>query len=135
MKYLLKKSFFIFLFVAAFLQSSNILSTKISGNVDSIVEISPGYSFYGHALWCAESKQYSEGGISFTWPYGFTQAPTVLVSVSSPTYSLSGQVVPIVVDNSVSGCTVYVNVGTMSAVGEGGGSFTVHVFAIQPNEE
>lgn len=134
MKYVLKKGFFIFLFVAALLQSSIILPTQLSGNIDSIVEISPGYSFYGHAFWCAESKQYSEGGISFTWPSGFTQAPTVLASVSSPTYSLSGQVVPIVVDNSVNGCTVYVNIGTMSAVGEGGDSFTVHIFAIQPNE-
>lgn len=107
-------------------------ATSIHGTITTVTEVAPGFFNYGTALWFSQTQSYTEGGVTFTWPSDFTGTPAVMVSVSSDTYSSSGQVVPIVVDNDASGCTVYVNVATTSAIGEAQtDSFLVHVWAVQ----
>jgi len=110
-------------------------TAPIEGTLTTVTEVAPGFFNYGQAFWFAESKSYTEGGVTFTWSNNFTGTPTVIVSVSSDTYSSSGQVVPIVVDNDASGCTVYVNVVTTSQIGEAEtDSFVVHIYAVHNGE-
>lgn len=117
-----------------FLLSSSLVITgdPIQGTIDAVVEVTPNFFNYSQAYWFAQSKTYTEGGVSFTWPENFTGVPMVIVSVSSDTYSSSGEVTATVVNNTVSGCTVYVNVATLATIGEAAtGSFLVHVFAVE----
>lgn len=104
----------------------------LSGIITTVEEIYPGYTQTGNAFWFSGSVSYVNGGVTFTFPEDlFFQVPTVIVSVSSATYSSSGTLTALVTELDTAHVTVRVNVGTLSAIGEAEtDSVLVHVWCV-----
>lgn len=104
----------------------------MSGIITTVEEIYPGYTQTGNAFWYSGSVSYVNGGVTFTFPTDlFTENPTIIVSVSSETYSSSGTLTALVTALDTTSATVRVNVGTLTAIGEAEtDSVMVHVWAV-----
>lgn len=109
-----------------------LVQADISGVITTVEQIYPGYTQNGTAFWYSGSVAYVNGGVTFTFPTDlFLQNPTVIVSVSSDTYSSSGTLTALISELDTAHVTVRVNVGTMSSIGEAlTDSVQVHVWAI-----
>lgn len=111
---------------------TNLVNAEISGVITTVEQIYPGYTQNGTAYWYSGSVSYVNGGVTFTFPTDlFLQNPTVVVSLSSDTYSSSGTLTALITELDTEHVTVRVNVGTMSSIGEAlTNSVQVHVWAI-----
>jgi hypothetical protein len=121
------KQFMKYTFLLVNLFSITLFATQ-SGQLTTLMA-SGGGTFYGLASWYSSSASYQNGGVTFTFPDGFSDnaTPVVVATVQPASYSSSSKYDAFVTSVSSSGVTIRVNDDSGEASTD---EVIVHVFVI-----